>query len=87
MSQYWICHDSDNYCVARLIKIHKNDEITFQFPHDESYVRLKGPLNQYEIINDKELLKLSESLLKSGYGYYLKSIIEEKSIDLNFQRI
>ena len=38
-------------------------------------------------INDKELLKLSESLLKSGYGYYLKSIIEEKSIDLNFQRI
>ena len=27
-------------------------------------------------INDKELFSLSENLLKSGYGDYLKSIIE-----------
>tara|TARA_B100001093_G_C26793469_1_gene1000045 strand:- start:27 stop:293 length:267 start_codon:yes stop_codon:yes gene_type:complete len=29
-------------------------------------------------INDAELNKLSNNLLKSGYGDYLKSIIEEK---------
>ena len=37
-------------------------------------------------INDDELKKLSESLLKSGYGNYLKSILqEEMGIDLNFR--
>ena len=29
-------------------------------------------------INDKELNLISENLLKSGYGNYLKSIIEER---------
>jgi len=34
-------------------------------------------------INDQELYALSESLLKSGYGNYLKSILEEESKNKN----
>ncbi len=35
-------------------------------------------------INDEQLYLLSENLLNSGYGEYLRSIIEEKKIQLNF---